>query len=175
MKGQSLVEVLVALSVAAAILSAIAVAVVSSLRNTQYSKNQNLASQYASQGMEIIRQIRDTNTSLSSCSNINYCLDYDLRQPPLSACPVYQKLVNRPALGCGQNVGTADLGPTPSSIYIYSRGVTIEPPVNSGCGNSYKVTVTVAWWDNACGDTSKFCHNVNLVSCLSDRATVQTP
>lgn len=159
--GQSLVEVLVSLSIATLVLSAITVGVVYSLRNAQFSKNQNLASQYASQGMEIIRQIRDDKSTLSDYSG-DYCLGQD------SKIPVFKEI------DCGQNVGPKDIGPTPSSVYIYTREVKIEQPPIGECGSeatTYKVTVKVSWWDNVCGDTSNFCHKVNLVSCLSDRDT----
>lgn len=159
-RGQSLIEVLVSLGLAAVVLSGITVAVVYSLRNAQFSKNQNLSSQYASQGMEIIRQLRDNNSSLSGYSG-SYCLSQDALfptgQPP-----------------CGQNVGQKDIGENPQGIFIYSREVKIEQPnpfptPPTECGTAYKATVTVSWWDNVCVNTSDFCHKVNLVSCLSDR------
>lgn len=162
--GQSLIEVLISLSIATAVLSAITVAVVYSLRNTNFSKNQNLATQYAAEGMEVIRQIRDTESSLDGY-NGGYCL-------PQGATT----LNPTPVPPCGQNVGQKDIiAPTPPNVYIYSREVKIEPPptppLTSECGSgatTYKVTVKVLWWDNACGDTSNFCHKTHLISCLSD-------
>ena len=167
--GQSLVEVLVSLTVAAAVLSAITVGVIYSLRNSQFAKNQNLASHYAAQGMEIIRQIRDDKSTLSSYTNISYCLGQDsisLSIPPVA--------------GCGQNVGQKDIGPNPQPIYIYSRKVRIDQPnplveENKCEKKNYKVSVIVSWWDNVCGNTSNFCHKVNLISCLSDRKKALKP
>ena len=172
--GQSLVEVLVSLTVAAAVLSAITVGVIYSLRNSQFAKNQNLASHYAAQGMEIIRQIRDNDSTLaktlSGCSGQKkYCLPQDSLTLSCALPP------------CGQNVGQKDIGPNPQSIYIYSREVKIEPPPSpplppTECGEkAYKVSVTVSWWDNVCGNTSNFCHKVNLTSCLSDRKKALRP
>ena len=161
-KGQSLVEVLVSLSIAAIVMSGITLAVIYSLRNTQFSKNQNLASQYAAEGIEIMRQLRDSKSSLSGFlgannTSITSCLPQDSTgpindpQPPL----------------CGQNVGPKDIG---STYYIYIREVKIEPPdPSTECKDNYKVTVKVSWWDNACENTSNFCHKVNLISCLADR------
>ncbi len=165
--GQSLIEVLVSLSVATVVLSAITVAVIYSLRNTQFSKNQNLASQYASQGMEVVRQIRDTKSTLSDYSG-SYCLAQD-------------SLVLTGIPPCGQNVGLQDIGPTPGNINLYSREVNIEPPnppptPPTPCEKTYKVTVKVSWWDNVCGNTSNFCHKAHLISCLSDlKNNVQKP
>jgi len=161
--GQSLIEVLVSLSVATLVLFAITVAVIYSLRNTQFSKNQNLASQYASQGMEIVRQIRDNKSTLSSYTDVFYCL----KQDSLTLIPKN--------ITCGQNVGPGNIGPTPGNINLYSREVIIEHPNPAPtppappCEKTYKVTVKVSWWDNACGNTSTFCHKVQLASCLSDR------
>lgn len=143
--GQSLVEVLISLSIAIAVLSAITVAVVYSLRNAQFSKNQNLATHYASQGMEVIRQIRDTKSSLNGYSG-GYCLPEGATTLNPSSIPP-----------CGQNVS------------IYSREVSIEAAPECTGTDSYKVTVKVSWWDNACGATSNFCHKAQLISCLSDR------
>lgn len=156
--GQSLIEVLISLTIATAVLSAITVAVVYSLRNTQFSKNQNLATQYASEGVEVVRQIRDNESTLSNY-NGGYCLPQDSTKLDGALVPP-----------CGQNVGPKDIG---STNYIYSREVTIEPASTppdppTECGDNYKVTVKVSWWDNACGDTSNFCHKTQLISCLSD-------
>ena len=161
-----MIEVLVALSVAAAVLSAIAVAVVLSLRNGQFSKNQNLAAQYAAQGMEIIRELRDSRVSLSDFSG-HYCLPRD------------SLILTDPNLECDANVGPRDIGPTPGNVNLYKREVVIDT-LNSDCKNNegpqnYKVTIKVSWWDTACGNTSLFCHAINLTSCLSNRTVLPTP
>lgn len=59
-RGQTLLETLLALGVCVIILSAITVIVISSLNSTQFTKRQNLASQYAQEGMEVVRKIRDS-------------------------------------------------------------------------------------------------------------------
>ncbi|MBI3069818.1 MAG: hypothetical protein HYY87_00750, partial [Candidatus Levybacteria bacterium] len=55
-KGQTLIEVLLALGTAVVVLSATVVAVLSALNNAQFSKNQSLATQYAQEGMEVMRK-----------------------------------------------------------------------------------------------------------------------
>lgn len=167
-RAQSLVEVLVALSAAALVLSGIAVVVISSLNNIQYSKNQNLASQYASQAMEVIRKIRDSSSSLNNFLEANgnvleYCL------PEGSIVPI-PKTTN-----CGgSNIKNAFV----RELKIF-KGL---PTPSSECGNNYKVTVTVSWRDGKCTnndnapESDKFCHKVNLVSCFIDRTnTLQKP
>ena len=90
--GQTLIEVLVALGAAIIVATAITVAIISALNNAQFTKNQNLANQYAGQAMEIVRQLRDSRSSLSSFDNIFYCLAQN--STILSA---------RDANRCGQN------------------------------------------------------------------------
>lgn len=60
--GQSLVEVVIALGIAVIIVIAFTNATITSVRNSQYSKNQNLATKYAQESIELIRAIRDQNT-----------------------------------------------------------------------------------------------------------------
>ncbi len=60
--GQSLVEVVIALGIAVIIVIAFTNATIASVRNSQFSKNQNLATKYAQETLELVRAIRDQNT-----------------------------------------------------------------------------------------------------------------
>lgn len=149
MKGQTLIEVLLALGVAVVVLSATVVAVLAALNNAQFSKNQNIATQYAQEGMEVMRNMRNSNWTLfSSYATGQYCLDQNStglsgRDPNVQGCN-------------GQNVG------------IYARRVDIVKD-SAACGgsNQTKVTVSVSWASNKCTDTNNlYCHKVELVSCL---------
>lgn len=155
MRGQTLIEVLLALGVAVVVLSATVVAVLSALNNAQFSKNQNIATQYAQEGMEVMRKMRNSNWAVFSLlSTDQYCLDQN--STALSGR-------NRTIQGCaggsssnGQNVG------------IFARRVDIEKD-SSLCGgsNQTKVTVLVSWASNKCTDTNNlYCHKIELVSCL---------
>lgn len=152
-KGQTLIEAVVALAVAITILSAIVVAVVSSLSNTQFTKNQNQANHYAQEGMEIVRQIRNASwASFVNLTNTQYCLLANSKT-----------LDTRGAGGCGQNVG------------IYVREIDIEHNSPSCVGIS-RVTVNVRWADAKCKDSSNpFCHNASLISCFGNPNAVPTP
>jgi len=147
--GQTLIEVLLGLSIASIILGALGSSIISSLRNAQFAKNQNLASHFASQGMEIIRQIRDRKDDFNLGNFAGtYCLPEDGELDPKPNCPL--------------NVGT------PAS---YSRKVTIaqgDPSSNCESDAYYYIVVSVSWWDNACGDFSP-CHKANQASCLIKR------
>lgn len=74
-KGQSLLEVLIALSVIILVITALVRVVTLSIRSTDYSRNTSVAATYAIDGMEKIRSFRDsmswTNfTALATFSNV---------------------------------------------------------------------------------------------------------
>lgn len=60
-KGQTLLEMVVVIAVALLVVSALTFATISSLRNSQYAKNQSLATKLAQEGVEKVRVIRDRN------------------------------------------------------------------------------------------------------------------
>lgn len=162
-KGQTLIEILLAFSVAILVLSAIVIGVAGSLSNAQYTKNQNLANAYAQEGMAVVRQIRDSSWKnfILTTPGTYYCLgsanawvDYD-----------------------GAECKTID-----NKIGIFTRKVTLiqkSPDCEGGGGGGLKgtmVSVIVSWSDSKCpsiGNT--YCHNVKLVSCFSNLDQRETP
>jgi len=73
-KGQTLVEILLAVAAAGLVLIGLIRVVTISLRNAQFAKNQALATRYAQETMEIIRAYRDQNSwsvfsQESNCEN----------------------------------------------------------------------------------------------------------
>lgn len=58
-KGQTLVEVLLAIGVAGLVLIGLTRATTAALRNAQFARNQALATEYCLEGMEKVRKIRD--------------------------------------------------------------------------------------------------------------------
>ncbi len=151
--GQTLLEILLAFSVSILVLSAIVVGVTTSLSNTQYTKNQNLANFYAQEGMAVVRQIRDSSwPNFSSKTSVNYCLAQNsvlITDPP-----------------CGLNLG------------IYSREVAINHNLqecSNGNINGSKVTVKVSWSDSKCPIGTPLCHKVELITCFSNIDQKQSP
>lgn len=70
-RGQSLVEVVAALAVVGIVLLGLMALAVYSLRNINFARNQALATQYAQERMETIRQSRDNDSKAffaSDCS-----------------------------------------------------------------------------------------------------------
>lgn len=152
-KGQSLVEALVALAAAAVIVSAIAVAVITSVNNSDFSRNQNLATQYAQEGIEVLRNLSQTDWVNFSTFAGTYCLAQDSTT-----------LTTPSGSGCTQNV---------SSYYI--RQVTITP-VSGNCSGNTKILVSVSWSDGKCTSSSNpFCHKVVLDSCLANINSTTLP
>lgn len=164
--GQTLIEVLLAFSVSILVLSAIIIGITTSLSNTQYTKNQNLANSYAKEAMAVVRKIKESGFSqFSSYTQPVYCLAQNsvvLTKPIL------------PSLTCGQNI-----------IGIFSRVVKFEHEsaaciadlVCSGpsCLRGSRVTVAVSWSDNKCPVGTPLCHKVELITCFSSIDQKQTP
>ncbi|MBI3984615.1 MAG: hypothetical protein HY344_01545 [Candidatus Levybacteria bacterium] len=151
-KGQSLIEAIVALSAAVLIISAIAVAVLTSVGNSDYSKNQNKATLYAQEELESLRESSEISWSnFSSQGSGIYCVGSN---------EVLESSVS--------NCSTANL----DNYYI--RQVDLYDFNTSGCTNSRKVRVSVFWSDGKC-QSGQFCHNVVLESCFADNNTLPTP
>lgn len=162
MKGQTLVEVVVALGAAILILSALTIAVVTGLHNVSQSSSQNDASQSAESGMETVQKMRDSDwTTLSSLSG-TYCL--------ADSCTS----LSTTAGSCGPKTGSC--GVNVDNLYV--REVTLTQnassclttaPTPSAPVTQVKVNVAVSWRDSKCTDPSNpYCHKTNLESCLSN-------
>jgi hypothetical protein len=171
-KGQTLLEVLLAFGVSTIVLGAIVFGITTSLSNTQYTKNQGLASSYVQEGMAVIRQIRDSSWS-NFCSYVdsNYCLP----QGAVTLDSNYDGLVK----DCSQN----------GVIGIFARKIvithnsedccpdnTINCPSGASClsgKRGSKVTVSTSWTDNKC--VKPYCHKVEATTCLSSIDLKPTP
>ena len=151
LKGQSLIEVLVALGIIAIVITSVASVITSSLGNTEYSKDQNTATKYGQEALEVTRSVRNSNYNTFATMNGTYCL-----------------AKNATTLGAAQGSCA-----TTNIDNVFIRSVQIE--INPGCGaNVSKVIATVKWQDGKCtGGT--YCHQSQLVSCLSRVNPVQVP
>lgn len=171
MKGQSLIEVLVALATAVVIISAIVLSVTNALMNAHFSKTQNLATQYAQQGMEMIRKMRDSDVESFSKYNGAFCLDKSntsLPAPtPVSNCSI-DRTCTTPNI---DNVFIREfcVKKNSSNCPIPTLSPTTTPT------NTTEVEVKVFWTDSKCQSGSPYCHKVKLNSCLSDFSTLPTP
>lgn len=64
MKGQTLLEVIVTSAVGILVVSALTFAVIFSLRNASFAKNQAQATKLAQEGLEIVRSLRDRDGAI---------------------------------------------------------------------------------------------------------------
>lgn len=155
-KGQSLIEALIALGAAAIIVSAIAIVVITSVNNSDFSKYQNLATQYSQQGMEILKQKSESDwqsfSSFGASGSVTYCLNQD------------STTLNPSGSGCTVNINN-----------FFIRKVVIAQN-DASCSGNARVTVSVSWKDGKCTSSGNiYCHSVDLNSCLANINGVQVP
>ena len=65
-KGQSLIEAVAAVALTAVVVVVLSGLAIASVRNAYFAKQQNLASFYAQQGIELTRSIRDQDLAISN-------------------------------------------------------------------------------------------------------------
>lgn len=151
-KGQTLLESVIALSLLIIILTAISVAVLTSLNNSSYVKQQNQANKLAQQGMEYLRDqlVNNVQFNYYSSSTGSKCLDSQntlkaTACDPLIATDLIYGSFKREASFSAGNCGTSG---------------TIT--------NGLQVTVTVSWTSGKC--SSSYCNTQVVKSCFLDPA-----
>lgn len=169
-EGQSLIEVLVGLVTASLIIGAITVATITALNNSVFSKNQSIATQYAQQGLELVRNLRDRQNSSFSQLNGHYCL--------AKSCTDIKPTSSNPKDPCGPKSIICDQNVGGENADIFVRQVFVDPnstycmDTTQQVTQGTQVTVNVSWFDAKCGTGNVFCHQVNLSTCLSAYNTI---
>ena len=173
-KGQTLIEVLAALTAAVVIVGAIVSASLNALKSTEYTRDQNIATQYTQGGMEILRDMRNMDIgsfSETSLPDGTYCLAKD--------CTILDKNVAscwKETTGCPQNIDKF----VRTVVVAHNANDCNASPTPTGqtspLASNVKITVSTAWYDTQCTDSSNpFCHSAVASSCFSDFTTVPTP
>lgn len=172
MKGQTIVEVVVALAAGIVVLSALTLMMLSSLNNASEGSSRTIAIQYAQDGLETLRNFKDNNWSrlvvLSNNSTNSYCM--------ASTCTYVTTTVGSK---CGPVVSTCGLNIDNS----FSRKVDLKPddpkciPQNPIAGKNYiRAIMTVSYGDGKCTSSSNpYCHNVQVESCFTNYDTRPRP
>lgn len=167
--GQSIIEVLIAMSAAIVVIAAITVAVTTSLNNAYFSKNQNLAVDSAQEGIEIIRQMRNqTPANFFAKPEGRYCFGASVTD--IANLTTYSALN-----GCGVS-GVANISNYFLRTASFYQSGSVSP--NYRCVSDTQVSVTVSWSDGACTTGSidnVYCHKSQLDSCFSNSYIVPTP
>lgn len=142
-RGQTIIEAVIALTTIMLILSAISVVVVSSIYNSQFIRNQNLANKYSQQGMEFIRNMQQNDLQQFASYNL------------ISAC------IDEVTLTLGtQNCNTVNVGGTHVRTIQLNKDVA---PCHTG---ETRVTVNSRWSSSKCPSDNRFCHSSILLSCI---------
>lgn len=132
-KGQSLIEVLIALGIGVLVIVALVQSLVTSIKNSQFAKNQNLATRYSQDAVENIRSKRDNlgwSTMFSTYNNKTYCI------------------------GTGINSWTVKSGSCPVlTDTIFTREAKFSDPGSSL--EKLLVEVTTSWTDSSGTHSSK--------------------
>lgn len=165
-RGQTLIEVMIALTIGVLVIGALAIATVVSIRNATFSQNQTQAAKYAQEGIELVRTTRDRNAPVSGTVSQRQLQTFqDLWNVNFGPA----KVNNQTIVGF---TGYFKLDPvhltltlvsnTPSDqeqLNNFKRQVIIEDGVNPA--QEKTVTVLVSWQD-----TSGF-HTSNLQTILT--------
>lgn len=163
-KGQTIIEVVVALGAGIIVLSAMTMAVVTALNNASQSTNESQATLVAQQGIEIMRNMRNNNYSaLAGLQNNTYCL--------AESCTAVTSSSNS---SCGLQTTTCPVNVDnkfirkvelrQNSTACLASNATPVP----GSKQTY-INITVSWTDSKCRNSSnQYCHSVALNTCLSN-------
>ncbi|KKR25316.1 MAG: hypothetical protein A3C27_00500 [Candidatus Levybacteria bacterium RIFCSPHIGHO2_02_FULL_39_36] len=145
-RGQTIVEATIALASILLALTAISIAVMTSLNNSSFIKDQTLASKYAQQGMEHMRYLRNIDpVSFEAMESQIYCMN-----------PPDNSLI--PGQCSGVNIATDGQ---------FKREAEIQQSSLVDCSMGTKIIVTVYWASSKCDAADRFCHKSQLISCFS--------
>lgn len=153
--GQTLIELVVGLGLIAVVITALAITTTYSLRNTQFSKNQTLATKLAQENMEKVRTIK--------IANYGVCL----QGQPTSACSSWEEIWAHPFTLTGEEytiIGGCTINgqfkdyclqyknlSAPWDLLNGFTGLVIIAGENNGSGgenlNQKRVTSRVFWTD----------------------------
>lgn len=160
-KGQSLLEIVIALGLALIISTGLIITTVNGLKNSQFSKNQAQATKYAQEAIDQVRTIRDRDYTVCGPSNIDRFSDLW----PVGVCSVACSYNLKKSSTDGYCPGDKSSpiwlkdSSSPETIGNFKRQILID----TFALNQKRVTVNVSWTD-----ISGF-HQSQLVTILADK------
>ena len=173
-EGQTLIEVLAALTAAVVIVGALVSASLNALKSTEFTRDQNISSQYTQAGMEIMRDMRNNDIGSFTSSNLpdgTYCLAKSCTQLISTNASCWKMLTT-----CPQNV---DKYVREVAVSHNASDCNASPTPNGQTGvlsSNVKITVTTSWYDTQCtSQANQFCHSTTTSSCFSDFVAQPTP
>lgn len=139
-RGQGLIEVLVALGIAVVIIAAISRLTLNSLNNAQFGKDQSAANNYAQEGMDFLRKVRNSDWNAFSSLNGVYCLAKDsmtLQPEPAGGCPqnvdVFKRTV---AVAATTNCSFSTIGNSAIGTTTFSNASSYKTAYRTVTGSS---------------------------------------
>lgn len=167
MKGETIIEVVIAIGAAMIILTALTTMMLRSLNNATEGSSRTMATQYAQDGLEIMRNMKDNSWStLVNLPTSTYCL--------ADSCSTLS-----PTAGtCGKKVSTC--GVNVANTFV--REVAINQndgtcmPTNPMSGKKFiRVVTSVSYKDTNCPSSNLYCHTIQVESCLTNLDSRSAP
>lgn len=160
MKGQTIIEVMIALGVGIVILSAVTTAVLTSLNNVRQSSSQDKSGSYATAGFEVVRKMRDTQLAAFKNLNGTYCM--------ADGCTSLNNEVGgscgKKAVSCEEN---SDGFVREVTFSKNTSSCAVTPAPTDRSLNGTQVRVKVSWTDRQCQDPDNpYCRESIVDSCL---------
>ncbi len=155
-QGQTLAEVLIAIALLGIILTSMTIVVTTALSNANFSKNQELATQYAQEGMELVKQLQLTNYQKLNGFSGRYCVDQN---------GVWNLNSSGYSSNCAVNINN-----------FFIRQIDVFPigSAKSSCIDTIQAAASVLWSDGKCINGA-YCHSEQIVSCFSDVNVLPVP
>ena len=167
--GQTIIEGVVALGLIVVVLTALSVIISSSINNSTFIKNQQLASKYASQGLETVRYLRNNRPPAPTRT-------FDTLAAQTSAyCMCANGVIGDNNCTSGQTATGGCIKVEDFSGVLFKREISFvkDSPACSGVtgpgltgGTSVKISVY--WTSGKCSSADRYCHKSELVSCFSN-------
>ena len=154
-KGQTLIELIVVISISIIVVGALVFATIASLRNAQFSKYQAQATKLAQEGIEKVRSARDRNANINSLSVnvVNWngtdslgtgsIWNYSISSNCVPTCYFIFPDSSLTLLNIA-GTGLAESIPPSPAVAIFKRYVILSDGFNS---TEKTVTVIVFWTD----------------------------
>jgi Tfp pilus assembly protein PilV len=171
-KGQTLLELVVGLSLVTVIIGALAITTTYSLRNSQFSKNQTQATKFAQEYMEKVRTIKASNYGVCftgqspNCSSwediwTNGTQGYSLFQANCVPSGCRFNTINGCTTASGSKAVCLRQISSPASLgNVFTGEIVIEN--EPGIGDAQKRVTANVYWSDASGQ-----HSSDLVTVFS--------
>ena len=187
-KGQTLIEMLLAIVVASFLLVALTAIILTTFTNINNNQNDSTALQFAQSGMEYMKsQAQQNPIFLSNLASkgANFCLgSTSTTESAHGPTPTPDSNgITNPLQQCPSSSIPASYLLVDSIGQLYLRQVNItaggNPCVSGGVYTNYLVEVSVGWHDNKCSPSSSsnsnyFCRITKLDTCISNTNALPT-